>query len=43
MRDPIEVAVMGLMCVLALAGAVVPALILLGVLVATIVDRAVSK
>lgn len=43
MRDPIEVAVMVLMAVLAWAGAIVPALILFGVLVATLVDRAVTK
>ena len=43
MRDPIEVAVMALMAVLAWAGAYVPALILFGVLVATVVDRAVTK
>ena len=43
MRDPIEVAVMVLMAILAWAGAYVPALILFGVLVATLVDRAVTK
>lgn len=43
MRDPIEVAVMTLMAVQAWSGAYIPALILFGVLVATVVDRAVTK
>ena len=41
-RDPIEVACMVLMGVLAWSGAVIPALMLFGMLVACIVDRAVS-
>ncbi len=42
MRDPIEVAVMALMAVQAWSGAYVPALILFGALVATLVYRALT-